>query len=138
MCLLHWSLIALVVFSGCGGGSAPIASTEVARKALETSLKAWKSGKPASSLTAEKPRIEAVDFEWKARKTLSDYKVGEVASGQGTQTFAATLTIKGEPAPRQVRYMVLGLDPVLVFRDEDFDRFMNMDNSPTTPKKGRR
>jgi hypothetical protein len=133
-----WSLIAIVFFSGCGGGSAPIASTDVARQALRASLEAWKAGKPASSLAAEKPRIEAVDFEWKARKTLSNYEIGEVVSGQGTQTFSATLTIKGEPTAKEVRYMVLGLDPILVFRDEDFERFMNMDNAPSTPKKGRR
>jgi hypothetical protein len=133
-----WILVALaVISSGCGGGSAPIASTEVARKALQASLEAWKDGKPASSLAAETPRIEPVDFEWKARKTLLNYEIGEVVSGQGTQTFAATLTIKGEPAARRVRYMVLGLDPVLVFRDEDFDRFMNMDNAPSSPKRGR-
>ena len=48
------------------------------------------------------------------------------------------LTIQGERTPKQVRFMILGLDPILVFRDEDFGRFMNMDNAPSTPRKGRR
>ena len=33
--------------------------------------------------------------------------------------------------------MVLGLDPVRIFRDEDYDRAMNMDNAPV-PAKARR
>ena len=123
-------LIALAALAGCGGGSAPLPSTVVARQALQTSLDAWKAGKPPSSLNGEKPGIEAVDFEWKAGKVLSNYTLGEEAPGQGVQTLSASLTIKGEPGPKEVKYMILGLDPMRIFRDEDYNRAMNMDNSP--------
>ena len=138
MRLLPIGLIAATALAGCGGGSAPLASTNAARQALRTSLDAWKAGKPASSLAAEKPSIEAVDFEWKAGKVLTDYALGDEAPGQGTQTLSATLTLKGEPAARNVRYMVLGLDPVRIYRDEDFRRAMNMDNAPSTPGRATR
>lgn len=132
-------LILLATLAGCGGGSAPLPSVEAAKQALQSSLDAWKAGRPASSLTEGKPRIEAVDFEWKSGKVLESYTLGAQASEQGTQTFAASLKLKGEPAAKDVKYMVLGLDPVHIYRDEDYTRAMNMDNAPATPKpKSRR
>jgi hypothetical protein len=132
------SLITLAALAGCGGGSAPLPSTVEARQALRTSLDAWKAGRAASSLVKEKPGIEVVDFEWKAGKVLSDYSLGQEAPGQGVQTLSASLTIKGEPGPKEVKYMVLGLDPTRIFRDEDYNRAMNMDDAPAPAKKGRR
>ena len=132
------SLITTVAFAGCGDGSAPLPSTVASRQALQASLDAWKAGKAASSLSAEKPSIEVVDFEWKAGKVLTEYALGEDSPGQGTQTFSATLTLKGELATKSVRYMVLGLDPIRIYRDEDFNRAMNMDNAPAPTSKARR
>jgi hypothetical protein len=131
-------LIALAALAGCGGGSAPLPSTALARQALQTSLDAWKAGKPASSLVGEKPSVEIVDFEWKAGKVLSDYSLGQEAPGQGVQTLSASLTLKGESGPKEVKYMVLGLEPMRIFRDEDYNRAMNMDNSPAPANKTRR
>ncbi len=130
-------LILSTALAGCEGGSAPLPSASAAREALDTALGTWKAGKPASSLLALKPAVEAVDFDWKAGKVLSDYTVGDEAPGQGVRTLSATLTIQGGPSPKSVRYFLLGVDPVRVFRDEDFQRAMNMDNAPAT-KKGRR
>ena len=132
------SFIALEALAGCGGGSAPLPSTDASRRALRASLDAWKAGKAASTLSSEKPSIEVVDFEWKAGKVLTEYVIGDQAPGQGTQTFSATLTLKGEPAVKGVQYMVLGLDPIRIYRDEDFTRALNMDNAPGPTPKGRR
>ena len=131
-------LIAPAALAGCGDGSAPLPSTAASRQALQASLDAWKAGKPASTLSAEKPTIEVVDFEWKAGRVLADYVIGDETPGQGTQTFSATLTLKGEPAAKSVQYMVLGLDPIRIYRDEDFNRALNMDNAPAPHVKGRR
>jgi hypothetical protein len=131
-------LITLAALVGCGGGPAPLPSTVEARQALQMSLDAWKTGKPAASLVGEKPSIEIVDYEWKAGKVLSDYTLGQEAPGQGVQTFSASLTIKGEPGPKEVKYMILGLDPMRIFRDEDYNRAMNMDNAPAPANKTRR
>jgi hypothetical protein len=131
-------LMVPTALNGCGGGSTPLTPAEVARKALQASLDAWKAGKPASSLADEKPSIEAVDFEWKAGKVLSDYTIDGETPGQGTQTFDATLTLKGATGPAKVQYMVLGLDPVRIYRDEDFNRAMNMDNAPASKTKSGR
>jgi len=131
------TLIALAALSGCGGGPAPLASASAARLALQASLDAWKGGKPPSSLATEKPPVEAVDFEWKAGKVLTGFAIHDVSPGQGIQTFSASITIRGEPAAKDVKSMVLGLDPVRIYRDEDYHRAMNMDNAPSPVRKRR-
>ena len=132
------TFLATLALAGCGGGGAPLAPMDVARRALLTSLEAWKAGKPPRSLADQKPVIETIDFEWKAGKILSDFALGDEAPGEGVQVVSATLTIKGEPRPKVAKYMILGLDPVRIFRDEDYNRAMNMDNAPTPTEKIRR
>jgi hypothetical protein len=129
--------ITLAALAGCRGGSASLPSTDVSRQALQVSLDAWKAGKTTASLASGKPCIEPVDFEWKAGKILTDFTIGEHSPGEGTQTLSASLTLKGEPGPKEVKYMVLGVDPVRIFRDEDYNRAMNMDNAPSTAKPRR-
>jgi hypothetical protein len=84
-------------------------------------------------LSAATPKVEVVDFEWRAGEALTDYSVGDESTGQGTKTFSSRLTLKGQP-PKDVSYMVLGVDPILIYRDADFTRAMNMDNNPSPPR----
>jgi hypothetical protein len=128
---------ALVALAGCGRGSAPLPTSAAARQALQVALDAWKAGKPASSLAQREPKIDAVDFEWRAGEALMGYSVGADARGQGTQTISASLTLKGQP-PKEVKYMVFGIDPVRIYRDEDFTRAMNMENNPSPSRRGKR
>jgi hypothetical protein len=126
-------LIVLAALPGCGRGSAPLPSSGAARGALQAALDTWKAGKTPTALDAATPRVEVVDFEWRAGKALTDYSLGDDAPGQGTKTFSARLTLKGQP-PKDVTYMVLGVDPILIYRDADFTRAMNMDNNPSPPR----
>jgi hypothetical protein len=65
------------------------------------------------------------------------YIVMEYVPGQGTQTISASLTLKGQP-PKEVTYMVFGINPLRIYRDEDFTRAMNMENNPSPSKKRKR
>jgi hypothetical protein len=127
----------LAALAGCWGGSAPLPTSTKARQALEVALDAWKAGKPASSLAGSEPKIEPVDFEWRAGETLTGYSLGADTRGEGTQTITASLTLKGQP-PKEVKYMVLGINPLQVYRDEDFTRAMNMENNPSPSRKRQR
>jgi hypothetical protein len=45
----------------------------------------------------------------------------------------------GSPgAAEDARYMVVGTGPIWVYREEDYQRMINMDNSPTTRPASRR
>ena len=130
-------LCLLLLAGGCGEGPAPLPSTDKARESLQKSLDAWTEGKKPTSLADAPQNIEAIDFEWKAGKVLSEYTIGEETQGEGNQVVSVRLTLKGEPA-KPVQYHVLGIDPIRIYRDEDFQRALNMDNAPPAPKKVRR
>jgi hypothetical protein len=127
----------LLALAGCGGGSAPLPTSTAARQALTLALDTWKAGKPVASMADNKPRIEVVDSEWRAGEVLASYTLGADSPGQGTQAIAASLILKGRP-PEDVTYMVFGINPIQIYREEDFTRAMNMENNPSpTKKRGR-
>ncbi|WZP00634.1 hypothetical protein EP7_002283 [Isosphaeraceae bacterium EP7] len=127
---------ALLLIAGCGEPPAPPTSDQ-AKAALQSSLDAWKAGEKPASLATKDPKVEAIDFEWNAAKSLETFSIGSDSADQSSHTFPVSLTLKGEPA-KDVKYMVLGYDPIRVFRDEDFTRSMNMEDSPVAVKKKRR
>ena len=129
----------IVLAGGGGGGTAPIPSADEAKKSLQVTLDAWKAGQKPASLDAATPRIEAVDFEWIAGKKLVEYAIGEETPELGTKTFGVKITLAPGGA-RDVKYMVMGKEPVRVYRDEDFKRMLNMEDDPAAVKgrKGRR
>ncbi len=132
-------LLAFVALAGCGGGGAAVVpSADEARQALETTLNAWKSGQPISSLSGGTPKIEANDFEWESGKKLADFSIGSESPGVGTKNFSVTLTL-APGGSKDVTYMILGKDPYRILRDEDYERAMNMENRPGPAKgKGKR
>mgnify|MGYP006972406000 CR=1 FL=1 len=130
------SILIPVLVAGCAGESAPVPETENAKAALRQALETWKAGKPASLLASSTPKIDVVDFDWRGNAVLTDFQIGGEESGQGTRTLAASITLKGKPS-RNVKYMVLGSDPIQIYREEDFLRAMNMENNPTTKTRSR-
>lgn len=142
MRLRGFAMMGLIFLAGCGGGggTAPIPSADEAKKSLQTTLDAWKAGQPPASLDAGTPKIEAVDFDWVAGKKLTEFAIGEESPEAGTKTFDVKITL-APGGVRDVKYMVLGKDPVLVYRDEDFRRMLNMEDDPQAKlktRKGRR
>ena len=94
-----------------------------ARKALELALDHWKAGNAPGALPGQTPGIEVVDSAWKGGQKLREYEiVGEdapPAQNQGPRTFTVKLTLTQGP-PVEVKYMVIGIDPLWVYRDKDF------------------
>lgn len=132
-------LTPLVVLAGCGGvDHTPPAA--LARASLEKSLTAWKGGARPGPIEGSEPPIQVVDSAWQAGHKLGSFEVLREEGGQGDRRFDVRLT-QGSPATtREVRYVVLGQGPVWVYREEDYQRMLNMDDNPvpTRPKKRRR
>jgi hypothetical protein len=142
---LRWLAIAALA-AGCGGTpqgppdfEAP--GLESAKAALTTSLDAWKAGRRDSGvLIGSKPAIGVVDAS-RADRPLLEYEiVGPLMVDGKARPFAVRLVL-GEP--REVlatRYMVMGQDPLWVFRQEDFERMIHwehkMDDPAASPVAG--
>ncbi len=128
--------------AGCGGTphgppdfEAP--ALEPARAALTTSLEAWKSGRRDSGvLIGSKPAIGVVDAA-RADRPLLDYQItGPLMVDGKARPFAVRLVL-GEPRESvATRYVVIGQDPLWVFRQEDFDRMIHWEHKMDDPAAG--
>lgn len=134
-------LSATIVAAGCGfegKTGAPMPTGVEARQALEKALDTWKAGKSPGSIADQAPKIDIVDYQWKAGDVLESYSIVNEKQGEGNKTFGVKLTLKKPPGSKDVEYMVLGKDPVRIYRDEDFTRMLNMDNNPGGSRSRRR
>ena len=95
-------------------------------------MTAWRDGKPLGPIEATPP-VRVADSAWEKGQELDSFRIGsEEISGEGTKEFAVTLKMKKSPTEQDVRYVVLGRDPVWVFRYDDYKRTLNMENDPVT------
>ena len=117
-------LIAVVV--GCSGGgkvedfTPPPAN---ARKALEAALTHWQGGGQPGPVPNTSPVVEVTDSKWKAGQKLKAFEItgDEPPAGAGPRFFKVKLT-PATGAAVETRYAVLGIDPLLVYRDEDYQK----------------
>jgi hypothetical protein len=92
-----------------------------ARSALEAALSAWQNGQPFGQVEARSPSVKVQDFRWMRGQRLQGYEIVNTESVDGPTWFEVRLTFddgKSEVA----RYVVLGIDPLNVFAEEDFKR----------------
>lgn len=115
----------LVWLAGCGAGTKVTDFTppaDNARKAVTAALDHWKAGKPPGTVAGTAaPAVEVIDSQWRGGQKLKGYEItGEApAQGQGPRTFTVRLTLEKGP-PVETQYMVIGIDPLWVYRKEDF------------------
>jgi hypothetical protein len=119
--------------AGCGGGPAPLVDAEQAKQAVETSMNAWKEGKPPGPVASEPNAVEAIDSQWSSKRELAEFSLGTAEPGEGSYTFPVKLTLKNPPQEVDTRYVVIGGGPIFVYRDEDYQRMTTMENGPSTP-----
>ncbi len=134
---LAWGWVVLAFLAGCGQENARFTpSADVAKSSLETALSAWRDGKPCGPVEATPP-VHVVDSVWQAGARVESFSIGDEEDlGDGTKQFLVKLSIKEAKGAREseVRYVVHGLEPIYVFREDDYKRFLNMDNNPEPPK----
>lgn len=108
---------------------------EAAQTALEAVLDAWKAGRPLGTISDRTPQIKVVDSRQKPETALKDFSIlGEVAA-EGYRGFAVRLEHAAPAGVERVRYIVIGIDPLWVFREEDYDMLAHWDHamSPAAP-----
>lgn len=100
-----------------------------AQEALDQVLSAWKKGEPIGPLTSNSTpiTIEVADSTRRPGQRLIDYEVRGEVSGEGPRTFVVRLKLDNPAAEREVRYYLVGIDPLWVFRQEDYDSLVHWD-----------
>jgi hypothetical protein len=94
-------------------------SSDKARQALEAALDSWQSGNPHGKVPGTSPAVEAMDVKWRSGQKLKSYEILGEESGTEPRFFKVRLTPAQGP-PVEVRYAVVGIDPLWVYREEDY------------------
>ena len=115
---------ALFLVAGCGPVSTDryVPAEQTSRQALEAALTAWQNGQKPDEVTTGPPAVRVVDSWWSAGAKLAQFQIVGEESGSGPTFFSVRLTVKGKSrtTERTVRYVVVGRDPLWVYREEDF------------------
>jgi hypothetical protein len=139
VCALGWVLLAAVL-AGCGadkGFERYVPAPEDARRALETALTAWQDGKPAGPITDTTPGVAVADTTRRPGQTLRSFRVLGEVSGNGPRCFAVRLELDNPAETQTARYVVVGIDPLWVFRQEDYDRLAHWEHPMDEGDKGK-
>jgi hypothetical protein len=131
--LLVWLVVASLA-AGCGGAPAgppdfEAPGLEPSKAALATSLDAWKADRRETGvLIGSKPAIGVVDAA-RADRPLLDYEiVGPLMVAGKVRPFAVQLVLGDPREAVAARYVVMGRDPLWVFREEDFERMLHWEH----------
>ncbi len=119
----------LCLLPGCGTGHARFTPGEdEARDALEHALSAWRDGQAA-------PPAHVVESAWRNGQQIEKFEILREQDGDdGTKVFSVRLSTKKPKGDREIVYVVHGRDPIWVYREEDYNRMLQMDNNPTKVK----
>jgi hypothetical protein len=131
-------LVAICLAASCAWGCADgrsgsqryVPSVPTAQRALEAVLSAWKAGEPVGPIRLTDPALNlgVDDANRRPGQKLVDYEIlGEVAA-EGPRSFAVRLSLDGPREELDVRYYLVGIDPLWVMRQEDYDLVVHWDH----------
>jgi hypothetical protein len=108
---------------------APAAATATIARALD----AWKRGEPPGEVTGTKPVVFVVDTYRREGQTLESFDIlGEVA-GLTQRTYLIRLRFSNPASEEKVRYSVIGIDPLWVYRHEDLELLTHWEHKMPEP-----
>lgn len=121
-------LAAVLSIAGCASKPPDYTpSVDSAEGAVRRGLEAWKKGLPAGEL-AGTPAVFVTDVGRRPHQKLDDFQIlGEVRGSTG-RTIAVTLTLSNPKEVQKARYLVVGIDPLWVWRQEDYELLMHWDH----------
>jgi hypothetical protein len=129
MWILSWSLAAAAC-AGCGraagdGQERLVPDSAPARSALEMALTDWRSGRPPGLVRKSAPAVQLVDSHRVPGQRLADYKVLGEIHGAGPRSFLVHLHLQNPIEERKERYCVLGIDPLWVCAQCEYDMILH-------------
>jgi hypothetical protein len=127
-------LAALALFlatGGCGksenGMARYVPAEQTARQALVAGLDAWKGGAAAGEVKGTKPLVFVTDSYRRPKERLVGYEILGEVPGDVPRCYAVDLRF-APPREEKVRYVVVGIDPLWVFRQEDYQFLTHWDH----------
>lgn len=138
--LLTWVSSLSISAAGCAGRSQDaerfVPQPATARSAVEAALNQWQNHKPSKELSF---KVEFVDTHRNPEQRLENFDIlGEAGSDAG-RCFSVRLTLANPDELQTARFIVIGINPVWVFREDDFTMLTHWDcmrgEAPNKPKE---
>jgi hypothetical protein len=127
--LLPLTIGVLVILTACSRQGTKtqdfIPPSDKARQALQAALDHWQAGHPPGRIPGTSPPVEVQDAKWKAGQKLKSYEILGEESGTEPRFFKVRLTPPQGDAVEE-RYVVFGIDPLHVCREEDYKKLSGM------------
>jgi hypothetical protein len=125
--LPRWSVVLLTlccvsISVGCGSGDPAaryVPAAGDAEAALSTALEAWKAGTPTGPVPNTSPVIHVTDSFRRRDERLDGFRILGEVPGDTPRCYAVELQFD-PPRQEKVRYVIVGIDPLWVFRMEDY------------------
>ncbi|MBC8117084.1 MAG: hypothetical protein H7062_22035 [Candidatus Saccharimonas sp.] len=122
------------LLTGCGDSSARyVPSVTQAEAAVKASLDDWKKGLPAGPVADTKPVVHVVDSQRRELPILSNYQILGEVPGNAPRCLAVRLRWANPEKEERARYVVVGIDPLWVFRQEDYDLLSHWEHPMEEP-----
>lgn len=125
------ALLAIVLLGlvGCGKQKQDfVPGPTAAEDAIRSAMEAWKEGGAVGEIAGTKPSIYVTDSNRKRGQTLSGYTIlGEVPGSAG-RTYMVELNLASPSEKLNAQYIVVGIDPLWIFRQEDYELLMHWDH----------
>ena len=124
----------VVVVGGCAKASQDkfIPQATSARAALETALKAWQSGAAYDTIKSATPTVQPFDARWQSGMKLKSFEIVREVPQDGPKKFEVRVELEGaEPATDM--FLVLGKDPLHVFREQDYQKASGVGGGGESP-----
>lgn len=133
-----WLAVLALACVGCSGNPSAqdyVPAEDSARAALDAALRAWAGGETGSPVPGTSPVVEVADGLRTKGRTLLKYDILGPVPADAPRCFAVRLTL-GNPAQELVeRYVVLGIDPLWVWRHDDYVMLTHWDHTMLDKQK---
>jgi hypothetical protein len=123
-------LLALCL-TGCDRPDPPtqpyLPTAALAREALLASLQSWVDETETPRLATGQPSLQFAD-SLRTGRTLQSFEIIGELPGEGARRFEVHLKLSKPPGSETAQYVVLGIDPLWVIRQEDYDMITHWDH----------
>ena len=134
--VVAWWLCGLSAGCGPQSGSGheryiPVPATAAATITL--ALEAWQRGQPPGEVPGTKPVVFVVDTYRRKGQTLERFEILGEVTGLTQRTYLIKLQFANPSAEEKVRYAVIGIDPLWVYRHEDLELLTHWEHKMPEP-----
>jgi len=124
-------LSGLLYVRGCRGETKNfVPSSAIAHAAVKKALEAWQGGAMSGEIAGTKPSIVVTDVKRKPSQLLEHFEILGETPGRAGRTFAVQLQLSKPIESLKTEYIVVGIDPLWVFRREDYELFLHWSHAP--------